>query len=412
MRFKTRGFLSPPNVRGRGPLATEVCSRLAACSLRSWTRRAPASGSLPTRCAVALLLSAALQPTVMPLANTAAAPQNIESTLPQSAPQDELRKTASWQWPDVSLYEEQLLSYLEQKSSPTDLQSQVQAYWQSTRSADRGPALLERLLDVGGMIEPRIAELNGRLRSSSTPPVIPKELTWLTSDVPGWLQDAIRLACGRALAQRRLYDESLETLAGLEVSTICDPASLLFYRAAAAHHLLKKEECLSDVRLLLQRDEELPSRYTKLAQLMLADMEPLKQDSLDEIARLMQDVERRLDLGRAGTRVRDEEQQIVDKLDKLIEKIEEQMQQMQQQQQQQQSGSPSPAQIQPMQDSQIAGGQGPGDIDNRDNGDRSGWGNLPPAQRQESLQRLTEELPSHYREVIEGYFRQLAKEKR
>lgn len=65
-----------------------------------------------------------------------------------------------------------------------------------------------------------------------------------------------------------------------------------------------------------------------------------------------------------------------------------------------------------MEDSQIAGGQGPGDVDKRDNGQRSGWGNLPPAQRQESLQRLTEELPSHYREVIEGYFRQLAKEKR
>jgi len=410
MRLKTRGFFSFLHAWRKGLLAGEFLSKQAVGSLRGGPHHsAPA---VPLRWFAALLISASLQPAFVPQANTHAAPQKADSTAPQPAPQDALRKTAGWQWPDVSLYEEQLLSYLEQKSPSADIQSQVQAYWKSTRSADRGPALLERLLDVAGMIEPRIAELNGRLRSTSTPPVIAGELTWITSDVPGWLQDAIRLACGRALAQRRLYDESLETLAGLEASTICDPASLLFYRAAAAHHLLKKEECLSDVRLLLQREEELPSRYAKLAQLMLADMEPLKQDSLDEIARLMQDVERRLDLGRAGTRVRDTEQQIVDKLDKLIEKIEEQMQQMQQQQQQQQSGSPSPAQIQPMENSQIAGGQGPGDVDNRNNGDRSGWGNLPPAQRQESLQRLTEELPSHYREVIEGYFRQLAKEKR
>ncbi|MEO8270312.1 MAG: hypothetical protein ABI557_11375, partial [Aureliella sp.] len=278
-------------------------------------------------------------------------------------------------------------------------------------SAERGPALLDRLLDVGGLIEPRIAELNTQLRSPAADPVYPGKLTWLTSDVPGWLQDTVRLACGRTFGQRKLYDESLESLSGLETSTVCDPATLLFYRAAAEHHLLKKGECLANVKLLLERESELPSRFATVAKLIAADIEPLTEDSLDEVARLMHDVHRRLDLGRAGTRVRDQEQQIVDKLDKLIEKIEEQMQQ-QQQQQQQQSGSPSPAQMKPMDDSQIAGGRGPGDVDNRDNGDRAGWGNLPPAQRQESLQRLTEELPSHYREVIEGYFRQLAKEKR
>ncbi len=338
-----------------------------------------------------------------------AAPQNIDASSINKS--DDLRKTASWNWPEVTIYEEQLLSYLDQRNPSEAVQKQVEEYWKVSKGADRGPALLERLLDVGGLVEPRIAELNARLRSPTAEPVFPGELTWLTSDVPGWLQDTIRLACGRTLGQRRLYDESLETLAGLEISTVCDPASLLFYRAAAEHHLLRKDECLANVRLLLQREEELPSRFAKLAQLMQADMEPLKQDSLDEIARLMHDVERRLDLGRAGTRVRDEEQQIVDKLDKLIDQIEQQMQQMQQQQQQQ-SGSPTPARIQPMEDSQIAGGSGPGDVDNRDNGERAGWGNLPPAQRQESLQRLTEELPSHYREVIEGYFRQLAKEKR
>lgn len=324
---------------------------------------------------------------------------------------DQLKKTASWNWPDVALYEQQLLSYLDQRGASPELQQQVEAFWEKTQSADSGPALLDRLLDVGGLIEPRIAEINTQLRSPSAELVYPGKLTWLTSDVPGWLQDTVRLACGRTFGQRKLYDEALEALSGLQIATVCDPATLLFYRAAAEHHLLKKDECLANLRLLLERESELPSRFATVAQLMTADIEPLTEDSLDEVARLMQDVHRRLDLGRAGTRVRDEEQKIVDKLDKLIEQIEEQMQQ-QKQQQQQQSGSPSPAQIKPMDASQIAGGSGPGDVDNRDNGDRAGWGNLPPAQRQESLQRLTEELPSHYREVIEGYFRQLAKESR
>ena len=360
--------------------------------------------------AVALLLG-----TMLAVASAAPQPADEEGRTARSTQRDlvadGLKKSASWNWPDVAVYEQQLLSYLDQHAASPELRQEVELFWKQSESAVRGPALLDRLLDVGGLIEPRIAELNAQLRSPAADSVYPGKLTWLTSDVPGWLQDTVRLACGRAFGQRKLYDETLEALSGLETSTVCDPATLLFYRAAAEHHLLKKDECLANVKLLLERDSELPSRFATVAKLMAVDIEPLTDDSLDEVARLMQDVHRRLDLGRAGTRVRDQEQQIVDKLDKLIEKIEEQMQQ-QQQQQQQQSGSPTPAQIKPMDDSQVAGGRGPGDVDNRDNGDRAGWGNLPPAQRQESLQRLTEELPSHYREVIEGYFRQLAKENR
>jgi hypothetical protein len=330
---------------------------------------------------------------------------------PDQSPNSDLQKSASWNWPDVAIYEQQLLSYLDQNAAPEEMRQSLEAYWDRTKDMRRGPDLLDRLLDAAGIIEPRISELSQQLRSPDVQPVLPGDLPWLTSDVPGWLQDTVRLACGRALAQRRLYDEALETLAGLELPEACDPASLLFYRAAAQHALLKKSECLANVKLLLERDAELPSRFSQLARLIESDIAPLEQDSLDEVARLMQDVERRLDLGRAGTRVRDQEQEIVDKLDKLIDKIEQQMQEMQQQQQQQ-SGSPQQSQQQPMQDSQNAGGSGPGDVDNKDIGQRAGWGNLPPAERQESLQRLTEELPSHYRDVIEGYFRQLAKENR
>ena len=51
---------------------------------------------------------------------------------------------------------------------------------------------------------------------------------------------------------------------------------------------------------------------------------------LDQIARLMSDVQRRLELARAGKKVRDEEESIVAKLEKLIEEKEKQQQQQQQ----------------------------------------------------------------------------------
>jgi hypothetical protein len=322
----------------------------------------------------------------------------------------DLRKSASWEWPSVKIFEQHLSSYLDQRNAGKATREAVRQSWDAANQQVKGPELLELLMKVGGIVEPRVAALHERLNDPTAAPVHVRELEWLGIDTPGWLQDTVRLACARGLAQHRLYDEALETLSGLQLNQVCDPASLLFYRATCEHHLLKRKECLTDVKLLLERQQEIPQRFVQVAQLMSADIEPLKADSLDEVARLMRDVERRLDLGRAGKRVRDEEEEIVQKLDKMIENIENQMQQ-QQQQQQGQAGQQSQSQSQPMQDSQLPGGKGVGDVDKKDNGKRSGWGNLPPAQRQEALQRLTEELPSHYREVIEGYFRQLAKDR-
>lgn len=332
-----------------------------------------------------------------------------------AAAADQLEKAATWKWPDVAAIEQHLDSYLDQIQAGEAARTKVLEHWKQTVEASKGPALLERVLTTASLVEPRIAELVARLNDPGASQIVVKDVPWLSSDVPAWLQDAVRLAIGRNLAQRRLYDEALETLTNLDIKQVCDPASLVFYRAVCQHHLLQKKECVTNVELLLERKAELPARFTQVAQLMVADIKPLKNDSLDEVARLMNDVQRRLDLGRAGTRVREEEKEIVDKLEKMIDQIEQQMKQQQQQQQQQQSGQKqqqAQGQGNPMQQSMAPGGPpGAGDVDQKDTGKRDGWGNLPPAERQASLQRMTQELPSHYREVIEGYFRQLAKEK-
>jgi TolA-binding protein len=129
---------------------------------------------------------------------------------------------------------------------------------------------------------------------------------------------------------------------------------------------------------------------------------------------MMNDVERRLALGRTGKQVRDQEQAIVEKLDKLIDQLEQQQQQQQkqrqqQQQQQRQQQKQQQQQQQAADDSMPGGGDGQGAVDDKDIGDKSGWGNLPPAARQEALQSMTKDLPSHYREVIEAYFKRLSK---
>ena len=227
--------------------------------------------------------------------------------------------------------------------------------------------------------------------------------------LPKSMRMSLRTWLGRELVRVRLYDEALPVIAEVDPTESIDPAAVLFYRAACYHALLMKKEALADLRKLLENEDKMPVRFARTAKMMIADIKPLKIDSLDEISRLMTDVTRRLDLGRTDEQTKDQEQKIIDKLTKLIEEIEEQQQK---QQQQQQSGGSSRdgqgGQGSPMQDSQIAGGGGNGDVDRKKIDDRDGWGNLPPAERQQALQQISRDLPTHYREAIEAYFRKLA----
>jgi hypothetical protein len=226
--------------------------------------------------------------------------------------------------------------------------------------------------------------------------------------LPKSMRNSVRVWLGRELVRKRLYDEALPTFAEVDPVESIDPATVLFFRGACYHALLMKKEALVDLRRLLENEEACPARYARTAQLMIADIKPMKEDSLDEISRLMTDVSRRLELGRSNEDVKVREQKIIDKLTKLIDKIEEQQQQQQQQQQQAGGGSGQGGQGAPMQDSQIAGGSGNGDVDRKNQSDNGSWGNLPPAERQEALQQIGRDLPTHYREAIEAYFRKLA----
>lgn len=323
-----------------------------------------------------------------------------------------IKREASWQWPTAATIETQLDNWMTSRAIPPEQQLELLKIWVDPAVPTPGPTTLDRMLKIIATIQPKVTETLNSLEPQTEAKQIP-DLGWLEGEFPPWARDTIRLAIGRSLVQRRWFDEALTILEPLSLTDSVDPASLLYYRGACYHHLLRKDECLKDLTLLLERETELPARYAVTSRLMLADMEPLKTDSLDEVARLMNNVSRRLDLGRAGKQTLDGEQQVIDKLDKLIEDIEQQMQQQQQQQQQAQNQQQQQDQQQqqsgkPQEDSKIAGETGPGDVDPKKLEDKSGWGNLPPAERQEALQRITKDLPSHYRDAIEEYFRKLA----
>jgi len=329
-----------------------------------------------------------------------------------------LKKQSSWNWPETEKVVQQLNSYL-QSREPGTAPGKIKVDSSDT-AALRGVGLLDYVLASTAKNELAVASLKETLEApfaSGNYAKLDAQLSSILANgsIPSWLRADLQLICCRYMVHHGLYDEALQRLLPLAQESTSDPATWLFCTGICQHHLMQRSACLETLEKLLEREIELPTRYAITARLMQADINPFKEDSLDEIARMMNDVERRLTLGRAGKTVQEKEQAIVDKLDKMIEKLEEQQQQQQQKQQQKNGGNAKgqkPNQgNKPMDDSQLAEQKGAGDVDQKDIGDGSGWGNLPPAQRQEALQNITKDLPSHFREVIEAYFKRLASNK-
>jgi hypothetical protein len=158
---------------------------------------------------------------------------------------------------------------------------------------------------------------------------------------------------------------------------------------------------------LLTDTEAVPQRYRAVAELMVADLEQLKEQSLGEVARQMKDVRRRLDLGHSGPRVQRVEERIITTLDELIKKLEEQQGGGGgggNSQGQPKSNQPSS----PMQDSQIGGQTGPGEIDRKDLGGIDHWGELPDKKKADAKNLINRQFPAHYRQAVEEYLKKLA----
>lgn len=319
---------------------------------------------------------------------------------------DELKQRATWSPPAPAQVKLELDAWLAGRQLDDAARQQIAALWGADEGLVAGPETLERLVLSLAVVDPSARELAAFCRSDSSAGEFSQFAVLADPSVPPFVRNNLRLYYGRWFAQHQYYDEAIEQFTGLTPADVADPASLLFFQSVAYHRLLDKEHCLPAITKLLENEPEIPRRYLALARLMDADLRPLKADSLDEIARLMDDIRRRLDLGRAGTKVRKEEDDVIAKLDKMIEEMEQQKKQQQQPQSGQGAMNPSS----PRQDSTPGGVQGPGNVDPKQIGNKSGWGNLPPKERQEALQQISKDLPAHFRETIEEYFRKLARD--
>jgi hypothetical protein len=313
----------------------------------------------------------------------------------------------TWQPVSLEVAFQRLVEYFNAAGVAPDRQAQARTLWQAADSDATSADLLDRLAAALAQTDQRVAELVSFCAKPHGPESLP-EFAWLAdSATPLLVRNNMRLYLARWQVQQGYFDEALAWMAGLKASDVVAPDALLFYRAVAHHQLVQPDEADASLGQLLEREEDLPSRYQKLANLMRQDLAGLKDESLDHIARRMEDIRRRLALGRSGERVQGVESGVIESLDKLIKQAEEQMQQQQAQSSSAPGGRPSGS---PMPDSQPAELKGPGSVDRRDIGRGTDWGNLPDKEREKALQEIGREFPSHYREVIEEYFRRLAAE--
>jgi hypothetical protein len=325
----------------------------------------------------------------------------------QSRPEQEFAQKASWKVPSPQSVRDLAIEWLAGRDVDAVQRGQLEAMWASATVEGSEAPMLDVLCATFAAADPQAQKLVDTCSQPRREIVLP-DAAWLMDEKTLPVErHNLRLAYGRWLVQESLFDEAAVQLAELKPADVVDPAALLFYQAVVHHRTLAREPGLAAISLLLENEAVIPKRFVSLARLMQADLDALKDESLDHIARRMDDIRRRLDLGRAGPKVRAVEDGVIASLDKLIDQLEQQ-QQAAAAAAAAASGRGSAQPSNPLPDSMPIQQKGPGEVVKKPVGEASGWGNLPPKDRQEALQQIGKDFPAHYRDMIEQYFRKLA----
>jgi len=230
----------------------------------------------------------------------------------------------------------------------------------------------------------------------------------------------VALAFAKASANKKVYEEALEALKGVNPELAVDPASYFFFKAVSEHATMKKDPAVGSIVKLLDDVADAPDRYKMVATLMFFDMQGWAADpkDLSNIERLMDNSGRRLDLARAGEKTQDIQKKIVFRLDEIIKELEAKANQSQCQGgscpgggQKPGDGPPGGSTTQPTRnakESVIMGGSGKGQVDEAQlRKIAEQWGGLPPAQRAKIVADLTRDLPPKFEPMIKNYFEAL-----
>lgn len=304
--------------------------------------------------------------------------------------------------PSDEMVRKRLVGYLKASGTSEAKIREALVLWDPKTTTIDSRERLGKILATIGVVDPQILRWAETVRCSDTGGVDIIRLEDEATD--SCFKDALKLWIAQGWIQQGRYGEALSLLDGIEPAELCDPASYAFAVATIHHQRAEKKQGLELLEWLLQYSGAIPERYNVLGNLMYEDLRQLQTGSLDDISRRMKQIHKQLDLGRTGDNVLKTEDEVLQMLDKLIE--EESKKQASQAQATAQGGAPA----RPADASRLLGGKGTGQVTKKKLGKTAGWGDLPPKEREQAMQELSREFPAHYREVIEAYFRELARE--
>jgi hypothetical protein len=302
-------------------------------------------------------------------------------------------------------------AWLKQTGLKAEQQKQFQTIWQ----AGERP-VLDRVVDTL-MLDPKAARLLVDAHNPLAPaPCSPNAIPALVKDAkqPTFYRANLALAYAKALSNRRIYEEALDTLRAVKPEEVVDPAAYLFHRAVAEHAMLQKDNARKSITRLLDDVAEAPERYKTVGALMLLDMLTWKEKDLNWIARKMDNSGRRLQLARGGPVTQKIQKDIVNRLDEIIKELENGRKNPGANggacpdggQQPSNGGGANPSS--PMRDSNIATNGGPGQVDKkRFKTAVQRWGSMPEKERRKFLQDLTRGMSDKHAQAIQNYFKKL-----
>ncbi|MDR2344521.1 MAG: hypothetical protein LBE18_00490 [Planctomycetaceae bacterium] len=240
-------------------------------------------------------------------------------------------------------------------------------------------------------------------------PQVPIHIHLGESNVTQYLYNSLRMYLALKLVQGRFYSEAIKILEEIQPANCINPAELFITRAALYNALSQNEEGLEAIKDFRESEKTgivISRRHKELAKLLEFEMNDGKEDdSPQNISKKMDNARRILGKGDPGKEAQETEEDILKSLEKLIEKIEQQAKESQQN-----KGNSKGDSLQsnnPAEDSDIARGKAPGNVDRKDF-EKGTWGNLPPKEREAALSKIERDFPSHYRDIIESYFREMA----
>jgi len=292
-----------------------------------------------------------------------------------------------------------------QKAADKEKLDLVAALWVTPQTVPSASQMFGKVIQTFRLIDPATDKFVSDCRLGAGPAEVPSPALLEEEERSPFYRTNLAQFYAVYLVRNRLYDEALPIFDLIQIEQSVDPPTAIFHQAVAQSELLMKSEGLASLEKLTKKTEAVPERYATVAELMRFKLASIKDESLDEVAQRMRDVERRLSLARGGQKTQKKEEEIVTLLDTIIEKME----------QSQGGGGGGDGNggntNQPgggAKDSVIKGTTAPGETDDKNLKKQAGWGALPDAEVAKAKNLLKRDFPENYRRAIEAYFRKSA----